>query len=240
VFPAERLVVLVALDDFGDIVDVVPGRVGVLFEGVQFLVFWDAGDELLEVDLLVRLPLLVAPALLLPLLLPPPPRLQQLLLLLPLLLHVPLHLRDLGLDEVELLVQLQVVLVLLLLQALLLVQVASARVLGELACPVSAGPVLPLLALVAVGLALLVLAALGPPDGAVGLAVVGAPVSVHIRRVVLPVVLLISIVLQPSLYGFVDPRLGSPRRAVLDNSLLVLGFGVIVWLPASHLNNYYQ
>lgn len=44
-FPGEGLFVQVGSDDFRDVVDVVPGGVGVALKRVQLLVFGDLGDQ---------------------------------------------------------------------------------------------------------------------------------------------------------------------------------------------------
>lgn len=158
-----------------------------------------------------------------------------------------LHLCDFGFDEVELLMQFQVIFVFLLLQPLLLVEGGSARVFIQLPAAIAParrlvlrGWILLLLALVPVRLPLLILAALGSLDGIIGLTVVSSSVPVHIWRVVLTGVLLIAIVLQASFDGFVDARLSGTGRVVLEEPILVLGFGVVSSLSSSHLNNNYQ
>lgn len=92
-FPAETLIILIALDDFGNIIDVVPWGIGVVLEGMQFFVLWYLCDKLLQVHFLIDL--LVASPFLLSLLFPSASGLQQLLLLLSLFLNVALHLCDL-------------------------------------------------------------------------------------------------------------------------------------------------
>lgn len=140
---SQRFVVLVALDYFGYVVDVVLGGVWVLLKCVQFLVFRERGNQLLQVQLLPSLPFLpfLASSLLgLALSFPLAFGLHQSLLLLPLLLHVPLHIRYLVLDEVQLLVQFQILLALLHHLLSLLAQARRTCVLCQLTSP----PPLPL------------------------------------------------------------------------------------------------
>lgn len=48
VLPGKRLFIQVGSYNFGNVVNVVPGGVGVSFEGVEFLVFGHLSDETLE------------------------------------------------------------------------------------------------------------------------------------------------------------------------------------------------
>lgn len=105
-----------------------PRRVRIFLESMKLLVLRYLGDEFLKIHLLLSLTFLHYSSLIFPLLLPPLPCLEQLLLLLSLLLHVSLHLCDLGFYEVQLLMQLQVILVLLLLDAFFFVEVGAAGV----------------------------------------------------------------------------------------------------------------
>lgn len=237
-FSSKALIILVALDDFRDVVNVMAWGVGVVLEGVQFLVFWHLRDELLEVDFLVGL--LIASSLLLTLLFPSSSRFQQLLLLFPLLLHVALHLCDLGLNEVELFMQLEVVLVLLLLQPLLFVEVWTAGVLSEFASTclrfVLRRGLFFIVPLVPGGITLLVVIVLGPTGvGSVSGAVVSSAISHHVGRVVLAVLLLIAVALLSCLESLVYTCLGRPWGVCLSDSVLILRTSVVIRLPSAHL-----
>lgn len=47
-FPCERLFVKIGSDDFGDVVNAVPGRVGISLESVELFMLRDLGDESFE------------------------------------------------------------------------------------------------------------------------------------------------------------------------------------------------
>ena len=227
--PSERFIILVALDDLRDVVDVVARRIRILLESMKLLVFWYLSDELLKIHLLLCLALLHYSSLIFPLLLPPLPRLEQLLLLLSLLLHVSFHLCDLGFNEVQLLMQLQVILVLLLLEAFFLVKIGAAGVFVEFLAPfaligylvILRGWILSFLPLVSGWLFLLIINVSGLPVCLVALPGLSSPVSVHIWRVVLSILLLITVVLKPGLDGLINLGLSCPWGVVLTEPIVV-------------------
>jgi hypothetical protein len=118
-FPPQRFLVLVALNDLGDIVDIVARRIRIVVKRMQLLVFGNLSNEFLQTHFLVGLSLFVYSPLFLSLLLTLLSCLEELLFLFTLLLDVKLHFGDFGLDKVELFMQFKVILILLLLNSLL-------------------------------------------------------------------------------------------------------------------------
>ena len=154
------------------------------------------------------------------------------------------HLCDLRFYEVQLLMQLQVILVLLLLDALFFVEVGAAGVFVQflpsfsfIGCLVILRRwILSFLPLVSSRLFLLILDVSSLAVRLVALPCLSGAVSVHIGRVVLSILLLITIVLKPSLDGLVNLRLPSSWGVVLTESVLVEGLGVFVGRTRSHSN----
>jgi hypothetical protein len=70
-FPPQRFLVLVALNDLGDIVDIVARRVRIIVKRMQLLVLRNLSDELFQTHFLIGLPLFADSSLFLPLLLAP-------------------------------------------------------------------------------------------------------------------------------------------------------------------------
>ena len=64
-FPSQAFIIFVALDDFGDIVDIVSGRIGILIKSVKLFMFWNLRDKFLEIHLLR--PFLISAPLIFPL-----------------------------------------------------------------------------------------------------------------------------------------------------------------------------
>lgn len=219
-------------------------RVRIFLESMKLLVLRHLSDKLLKIHLLLCLTLLHYSSLIFSLLLPPLPCLQQLLLLLSLLLHVSFHLCDLGFYEVQLLMQLQVILVLLLLEAFFLVEVGTAGVFVEFLASFSLidclvilrGWILSFLPLISAWLFFLIIVVSGLPVRLVALSGLCGSVSVHIRRVVLSTLLLITIVLKPGLDGLVNLGLSCSGRVVLTEPIVIEGLGVFVGRTRSHSN----
>jgi len=96
VLPGKRLFIQVGPYNFGNVVNVVPGGVGVSFEGVEFLVFGHLSDETLEEVLIFGFILRLGAFFLLKFF--SFLFFEKLLLLLPFSLDVLLHVHDLVLD----------------------------------------------------------------------------------------------------------------------------------------------
>lgn len=83
---------------------------------------------------------------------------------------------------------------------------------------------------------LLIVDVSGLPVRLVALPGLSSSVSVHIGRVVLSILLLITVVLEPGLDGLVNLGLSSSRGVVLAESVVVEGLGVFVGRTRSHSN----
>lgn len=83
---------------------------------------------------------------------------------------------------------------------------------------------------------LLILDISGLPVRLVALPGLSSPVSVHIGRVVLSTLLLITVVLKPGLDGLVNLGLPTSWGVVLTESVVVEGLGVFVGRTSSHSN----